>query len=308
MSFNSIIGNDAIKNLLTNTIISKNILHSYMFIGEDGIGKFLFAKEFAKNILCENPINGSFCDNCKSCIEFNTNNHPDFLVINPDDGKSIKIEQVRYLQERVAEKPIVSSKKVYIINDSHLMTKEAQNCLLKTLEEPPEYTVIILVLSNENKLLNTIKSRCTKINFSKLSAEEIVEYFHRNLQDFEVTSTLLKVYSGSIGKALNLRKETAIYQDLDKMLENLQSSDIVDLWNNSDILYKSKDTINDLLEYINVVFMEYLVQTNDIRYGNCIKIVEITKNRLLSNANYDMSIDNLLFNIWEEFHEKYSRC
>ena len=102
------------------------------------------------------------------------------MLIDSEDGKSIKIEQIRYMQEKIAEKPIASNKKVYIINNSDTMTKEAQNCLLKTLEEPPEYAVIILVLANENNMLNTIKSRCTKIMFNPLSKEEIIHYFNSN--------------------------------------------------------------------------------------------------------------------------------
>ena len=102
------------------------------------------------------------------------------MLIDAEDGKSIKIEQIRYMQEKIAEKPIASNKKVYIINNSDTMTKEAQNCLLKTLEEPPEYAVIILVLANENNMLNTIKSRCTKIMFNPLSKEEIIHYFNSN--------------------------------------------------------------------------------------------------------------------------------
>lgn len=102
------------------------------------------------------------------------------MLIDAEDGKSIKIEQIRYVQEKIAEKPIASNKKVYIINNSDTMTKEAQNCLLKTLEEPPEYAVIILVLANENNMLNTIKSRCTKIMFNPLSKEEIIHYFNSN--------------------------------------------------------------------------------------------------------------------------------
>ena len=102
------------------------------------------------------------------------------MLIDAEDGKSIIIEQIRYMQEKIAEKPIASNKKVYIINNSDTMTKEAQNCLLKTLEEPPEYAVIILVLANENNMLNTIKSRCTKIMFNPLSKEEIIHYFNSN--------------------------------------------------------------------------------------------------------------------------------
>ena len=170
MIFENIIGNEKNKELLNQIISMNNIAHSYMFIGKESIGKMLFAKEFAKAILCINDSKP--CGKCKSCIEFESSNNPDFEIIEPV-GNSIKIEQIRELIKKVYEKPIVSNKKVYIINDSNLMTKEAQNSLLKTLEEPPEYVSIILIASNENLFLPTIKSRCTKIMFKKLTDNEL---------------------------------------------------------------------------------------------------------------------------------------
>lgn len=175
MSFENIVGNKEVKQLLIHSVSTSNILHSYMFVGIDGIGKCLFAKEFAREILA-------------STVELD--NNPDFMLIDAEDGKSIKIEQVRYMQEKIAEKPITANKKVYIINNSDTMTKEAQNCLLKTLEEPPEYAVIILILANENNMLNTIKSRCTKIMFNPLSKEEILYYFNSNGLDMPNERTL----------------------------------------------------------------------------------------------------------------------
>ena len=138
--FEELIGNQKVKETLIKSIISNRISHSYMFLGIEGIGKALFAKEFAKAILCLKE--GEYCDNCKSCIEFSTDNNPDYVYIEPEETK-IKIDQIRNMQLKVAEKPIISNKKVYIINDAETMTPEAQNCLLKTLEEPPEYVTII---------------------------------------------------------------------------------------------------------------------------------------------------------------------
>ena len=106
-------------------------------------------------------------DSCESCIKWDSNNHPDFLQIEPENN-TIKIEQIRNMQEEISVKPIASNKKVFLIVNSDCMTKESQNCLLKTLEEPPEYATIILTTSNESKLLNTIKSRCMKIPFQKI--------------------------------------------------------------------------------------------------------------------------------------------
>lgn len=303
MDFVNIIGNENIKELLKNSIKTNNLVHSYMFVGPDGIGKKLFADVFSKMILCENQ--DDLCNNCSSCIRFNSNNHPDFMMIDSEDSKSIRIGQIRLLQEKIAEKPIISNKKVYTINDADFMTVEAQNCLLKTLEEPPEYAVLILILSNESKLLNTIKSRCTKIVFNKLKNEELLKY--ANIHNMNVNSNLLGTCEGSIAKLLSLNSNLTLYNSLDLIIDNLNDKDIVDVWNDSEVLYKSKDNILDLLDYFNIIFMNKLRDTNDNRYIDAIKIVEKTKNRLSANANYDMCIDNLLLQIWEEFHESHNR-
>ena len=163
--FEKIIGNDSIKEQLVKSLNNNQISHSYLFIGIEGIGKKLIATEFAKAILCLNDK--KYCNNCKSCIEFDSDNNPDFLYIEPD-GNSIKIDQIREMQKKLQEKPIISKNKVYIINNADKMTTEAQNSLLKTLEEPPEFVTIILIGSNENMFLTTIKSRCMILHFNKI--------------------------------------------------------------------------------------------------------------------------------------------
>lgn len=289
MSFENVIGNQQVQQMLMHSVDSSNVLHSYLFVGIDGIGKCLVAKEFAKLIL----------DNAQ-----NLSNHPDFMLIQPEDGKNIKIEQIRYLQEKIAEKPVISNKKVYIINDCDCMTVEAQNCLLKTLEEPPEYAVIILVLSNENKLLVTIKSRCMKIAFQPLTRKELLQYI--SFENLNVPDDMiLKVCGGSIGKLIQMQEEMPQYERIQSIFETITQKDIIDIWQDGDILYQSKDIIHHLLEYINVLLLERLKQTNDMRYGRCIEIVQQTAKRLNANANYDMCIDHLLLKIWEEFHEEY---
>ena len=128
--FNNIIGNEKVKELLVNSIKNNKISHSYMFVGTEGIGKSLIAKEFAKMILCIDD--NKYCNKCKSCIEFDTNNNPDFKIIEPD-GNSIKIEQIREFQNKVSEKPIISNKKVYIINNSDKMTRRSAELLIKNV-------------------------------------------------------------------------------------------------------------------------------------------------------------------------------
>ena len=115
------------------------------------------------------------------------------------------------MQKRVQELPIVSERKVYIIDDSELMTKEAQNCLLKTLEEPPNFVTIILIVSNENLILNTIKSRCLKIYFNDLSDEELKKYITDKLNISEFSENMIKACVGSIGKAYTIYENKQIY-------------------------------------------------------------------------------------------------
>lgn len=293
--FDKIIGNDKIKEMLYKSVKDKKTSHSYLFVGIEGIGKKEIAKEFAKMLLCISD--NKYCNTCKSCIEFDSNNNPDFLYIEPE-GNSVKIEQIRYIQRKIQEKPIISNKKVYIINDADKMTIEAQNCLLKTLEEPPEYSTIILIGSNENMFLSTIKSRCMIIHFSKIEDEKIRKYLEEKYELKDISTNMLEIFQGSIGKAILLKDKKEQYEKIELIIKSISQKSIIDILNMSEILYKSKEEIFDILEYINVILIK--LSKIDYEYIKCINSVEETKTRLKQNANYDMSIDNMLFNMWED--------
>ena len=296
--FDEIIGNEQIKEEFIKAIEEDKVSHSYMFVGIEGIGKQMMAKSFAKMILCTNETEKG-CNYCKSCIEFNSNNHPDFLYMKPD-GNSIKIEQIRYLQRKIQEKPIISNKKVYIINDADKMTTEAQNCLLKTLEEPPEYSTIILIGSNENAFLNTIKSRCMMISFGPIETEYIKQYMEKTYEMTNISQNMLEAFQGSIGKAIILKDKKEQYEKIETVIENLNKKNIIDILKLSEEIYQSKDEIMNILEYMNIILLK--LAKENIQYANCIDIVENTKKRLNQNANYDMSIDNMILNMWEEIN------
>ena len=186
--FENILGNDKIKKELIGSINNEKYSHSYLFLGISGIGKKMIAKEFAKMILCGGEK--KYCNKCKSCIEFSSGNNPDFAEINPD-GNNVKIEQIRELQRKIVEQPIISNKKVYIIDEADSMTKEAQNCLLKTLEEPPEFAVIILIGSNESNFLSTIKSRCTIIKFNSIPSEQVKNYIEQKYDIHPISENII---------------------------------------------------------------------------------------------------------------------
>ena len=293
--FDQIIGNEQIKKELKRTVLENKVSHSYMFVGIEGIGKKMMAEEFARIILCTNEQEKG-CQ-CKSCIEFMSHNHPDFLYLEPD-GNSIKIEQIRYLQKKIQEKPIISDKKVYIINDADKMTTESQNCLLKTLEEPPEYSTIILIGSNENAFLNTIKSRCMKIAFQPIEAKYIKQYMEKTYEMTNISQNMLEAFQGSIGKAIILKDKKEQYETIEDMVEKLDKTDMTELIRLGEPLYQSKDEIMNILDYINIILLK--LAKENTQYANCINIIENTKKRLNQNANYDMCIDNMIFNMWEE--------
>ena len=179
------------------------------------------------------------------------------------------------------------------------MTKEAQNCLLKTLEEPPEFVTIILIGSNENAFLTTIKSRCMIIHFEKIADEEISNFLRKNYE-IEPTSNMLDLFQGSIGKAIELKDKQEQYENIRNIVTKLNSNDLIDTIKTAESLYKNKEEIYEILEYINITLLK--MAKTDYRYTNCIQIVENTKQRLKQNANYDMCIDNMLFSMWEEIN------
>ena len=314
--FENIVGNNKIKESLKNAVKSNNVSHSYLFIGKAGVGKKLFAKDLAKKVMClgsnydaqdnvlrstrdntENVESENLSlefDNCDSCIKFDANSNPDFSIIVPD-GKSIKIEQIRDLQARILEKPISSNKKVYIIDDADTMTEESQNCLLKTLEEPPEYAMIILIASNENRMLQTIKSRCVIIRFEDLTNEEISQILHTNDQD------IIRLCEGSVAKADTISEKREMFAQLKNIADYLSKNSLIDVLNNSDLLYSSKDDIMTLLDFLNIIFFEKAKE--NIKYSNAINIIEKTKKKIMANNNYDMCIDYMLMHIWEGLHK-----
>ena len=299
MAFEGTIGNEENKKMLISSVKNKNILHSYLFYGTEGIGKKIFAMEFAKMILCNNESEQIPCNKCKSCDSFDSNNNPDFFIIEPD-GNSIKIDQIRAMQKSVIEKPIESNKKVFIIDNADTMTKEAQNCMLKTLEEPQEYIVIILIASNENNILATVKSRCTKVFFKPLDENELKKYMSENYEDVAFDSSSVSLCNGSISEVLDSVKQ---------IVNDVRYINKLEFLKKNEIFYDNKDDIDLLLEYMYISLFEIakIEKYNMNGYLNAMKIVEQTKQKIRNSNNYDMSIDSMLINIWEEVNEKNNR-
>lgn len=310
MAFENIIGNDENKKILSNSIINNNYVHSYLFYGAEGIGKRIFAKQFAKMILCGAEENAQKpCNKCKSCMEFDSGNNPDFCIIEPD-GSSVKIDQIRAMQKSVMEKPIESSKKVYVIDECQFMTKEAQNCMLKTLEEPQDYVVIILVSSNENSILPTVKSRCSKIFFKALSDAEVFKYVGSKYEGLLMEKNLIKLCGGSISKADIIAEKVDVLGNIKKFIGEASQVNKLKFLQNYQVLSDNKDDIFLVLDYIYILLFQMSMKSskNFNGYISSMKIVEDTKGKLLNSNNFDMTIDNMLIKIWEGINEENNRC
>jgi DNA polymerase-3 subunit delta' len=171
MAFGTILGQEHALSLLQKTLVSARLGHAYLFYGPSGVGKKLTALQFAKTLACQGAT-AEACDRCASCHKMTTNNHPDVVVINPE-GTSIRIEHIRAMQHQLSYKPYESQRTIIIIDGCESLTSPAANALLKTLEEPPGSTLLLLLTSKKDALPLTIISRCQQIPFRPLAPPHI---------------------------------------------------------------------------------------------------------------------------------------
>lgn len=192
---------------LKKTFAEEKFPHAVIFSGAEGIGKRKIADTCAKVLLCENPSAGSPCEVCESCQLVEAGTHPDFYVVEPETSKTsrtIKIGQVRALQRETFLRPIKSARRVAIIDGAEFMNKDAANCLLKTLEEPPSQTKFILVTANRAGLLMTLRSRCITINFERLTKILIKNFLVSRKIEPSMSEKISLIADGSIGRAIKL--------------------------------------------------------------------------------------------------------
>jgi len=171
--FSEVVGQERITKTLKNAIKLGIFSHAYIFAGPRGIGKTTTARIVAKALNCKNPEDGEPCNRCENCIEISRGSFPDVVEI--DAASNRGIDHIRELRENVQYSPVKGKRKVYIVDEFHMLTKEAFNALLKTLEEPPEHVVFILATTEIDKIPATVLSRCQKFLFRKVPEEKVVE-------------------------------------------------------------------------------------------------------------------------------------
>ena len=222
MSFKDIIGQEKAVNILLKSLKEDKVSPSYIFIGNEGVGKKFTAIEFAKTISCLNLNNNlEACDTCNICNKINKQCYPDLKIIEPIKS-SIKIEQIRELRREINLKPFKNRKKIYIIDQAEEMTIEASNCLLKTIEEPPAYAIIILIYVNTDSILPTIISRCQLIKFRLIDSSKIRKILLSKINLEKSKAELVsKLAQGSIGKAFKLISDKEYFNRREKLLDYL---------------------------------------------------------------------------------------
>lgn len=325
MVFDDIVGQSDVIRGIKNSISNDRIAHAYLFCGPDGVGKSITASIFAMTLNCSaggiDP-----CGVCPSCVRSRDGNHPDIIHLKPK-GLSISISDIRELQKNIQKKPYERGIKVVIIYEAEKMTEEAQNALLKTLEEPPGYAVIILLSQNENALLSTIVSRCQLIKFRRAPEKEIESYLIEKADADHKRARYIAAFSdGIVGKAMQLLNDDGYRKDRDDIIEvarNLYNRDKVYVLSKVDYFVGNKDRIDYILDIMMSWFRDIMIfkECGDSRYlinldkcdtisdecskftfsalDNIINSMNKTLANIKLNANFQLSIETMLLDIQE---------
>jgi DNA polymerase-3 subunit delta' len=263
MGFADIIGQQKPLATLRSALAAGRMHHAYLFLGPEGVGKRAVAVAFAKAIHCAELTN-DFCGDCAGCSRISDGNHPDVRVIEPLAGKKeISIQQIRDLQRELSYRSFTGMRKIAIVDPATLMNVPGQNALLKTLEEPPQDSLIILIAANVGGLLPTLRSRCLQLTFAPLTGEQVsgflISRHGMNDNDAELIAALSL---GSIGAALAFNKEELIEQRRIWMgaLSSLRAGDYRGAMMAAETLSSQRDEMLKFLQWAESWYRDLLIQ------------------------------------------------
>lgn len=268
--FNDILGHDQIKEHFRQAVQTGKISHAYILSGEAGMGRKSLANAFVLSLLCEKGKPDP-CMQCHACKQVLSGNHPDLIYVTHEKPASIGVDDIReQINDTIMVRPYSSYYKVYIVDEAEKMTVQAQNALLKTIEEPPSYAVILLLTTNPDAFLQTILSRCVQLKLKPLKDEVVREYLIQSLGVDESQAEIYAAFArGNLGKAIHLAESEdfkLMYEEILHMLKHLKEADISELL---DYIHKLKDenlNIRECLDFMQMWYRDVLMYktTKDI--------------------------------------------
>ena len=325
--FSDVLGHEQTIAHMKSAIEANKVSHAYLLAGEKGSGKKMLVGIFARTLQCE--AHGSEpCGKCHSCIQAESGNQPDIIYVTHEKPGSISVDDIRgQVNGDIQIKPYSSPYKIYIIDEAEKLTQQAQNALLKTIEEPPAYAIIMLLTANEGMLLPTIKSRCVTLTMKPVPLPLIRQYLMEELQIPDYRADICAAFSqGNVGKANRLALSDSFGEMLEhalhmvKYISEMEPSDLVE---DLKKINTYKMDIQDYLDLLTVWYRDVLMfkatcDANNLVFSNelnsisdkakdssyeglecIIKALEKAKVRLNANVNFDMAMELLLLTMKE---------
>lgn len=328
--FKDIVGQESIISHMKNAIKLNKISHAYIINGEKGMGKKTIAKIFSMTLQCEKGGDEP-CMQCHSCKQAISNNHPDIRWITHEKPSTIAIDEVReQINNDILIKPYSSKYKIYIVDEAEKLTVQAQNALLKTIEEPPAYGIIILLTNNKDSFLQTILSRCVALEMRPVASTDIINYLREKekIPDYQA-KMVVNFAGGNLGRAIRLASMEEFNELKDMVIRHLTGicdasvtdisgyvkeaatfkdniAEYIDLmvaWFRDVLIFKASKDINQLIFKENISLIEkYVIR---ISYNGINRIFEAADKvvlRLRANVNFDLTIELLLMCIRENLY------
>jgi len=322
MGFQDILGNDMIKEHFKKAIENNKISHAYILTGEEGTGRKSIANAFSMALLCEKGGKEP-CMVCHSCKQVLSGNHPDLIYVKHEKPNSIGVDDIReQINDTIMIRPYSSYYKIYIVDEAEKMTVQAQNALLKTIEEPPAYAVIILITTNQEAFLPTILSRCVQLKLKPLKDFTVKSYLSEHLNVPEKEAEICAAFArGNLGKAIHLASSDEfkeLHQKVMIMVKNIGTMDIVSLLDHIREMKEQNFEIGDVLDLLQLWYRDVLMYkvTKDMNllifkdeykvingmvqkvdYAGLEKIlaaIDTARTRLNANVNMELAMELLL--------------
>ena len=325
--FKDIVGHEQIIEHLKTAIEMGKVSHAYILNGPDLSGKMMIAEAFARALLCEKQ-DPDGCGECRSCRQSDDRNNPDIIYVKHDKPNTISVDDIRtQLNNDIVIKPYSNQYKIYIVDEAEKMNQQAQNALLKTIEEPPAYAVIMLLTTNADSFLQTIRSRCITLNLKSVKNDVIKSYLmtEKKIPDYQA-DVCAAFAQGVVGKAIKLASSDDFNELKESALSLIKRLDDIDLYEMGEAIKQISDyklQVQDYFDLITVWYRDvlYMKATNDVNglifkdevydikkqaskhsYHGIETIIEaLDKAKLRINANvyFDLVIELLLMTIKE---------